>query len=183
NNDTEVISPGAVRSMVFYAMQEGVGAVGAKLLYGDNTIQHAGVTVGVEGRVIHLYLGTPEDQPGYMGRLVSTLEVSAVTGACLMSKKALYDEVSGMTEEFTVAYNDVDYCLKLQQKGYRCVYDAYAKLYHYESKSRGYEDTKEKQERLQKEMDLLVSRWPDRMKRDPYYNDNLSLKRGFCLLP
>ena len=183
NNDTEVISPDFLRSMLFYAMQKGVGAVGAKLLYDDDTIQHAGVTVGVEGRVIHIYLGTPDDQPGYMGRLVSTLEVSAVTGACLMSKKAVYDEVSGMSEEFTVAYNDVDYCLKLQEKGYRCVYDAYAKLHHYESRSRGYEDTKEKQERLQKEMDLLVSRWHERMKRDPYYNDNLSLTRGFYLLP
>ena len=183
NNDTEVISENFMRSMLFYAMQKGVGAVGAKLLYDDKTVQHAGVTVGVEDRVIHIYLGTPDDQPGYMGRLVSTLEVSAVTAACLMTKKAVYDEVSGMTEDFTVAYNDVDFCLKLQAQGYRIVYDAYAKLYHYESRSRGYEDTAEKQARLQKEMDLLRSRWPKRLKRDPYYNDNLSLKRGFYLLP
>ena len=183
NNDTEVISENFIESLLFYAMMPDVGAAGAKLLYGDDTIQHAGVTVGVEGRVIHMYAGVPEKDPGYMGRLITSCDVSAVTGACLMTKKSLWEELSGLDEAFAVAYNDVDYCLRLQKMGLRVVYDAFAKLHHYESKSRGYEDTEEKQKRLEKEMDLLKERWPERMARDPYYNDNLSLTRGFYQLP
>ncbi len=183
NNDTEVITENFIESLLFYAQMPDVGAVGAKLLYADDTIQHAGVTVGVDQRVIHMYAGVPKKDPGYMGRLITSCDVSAVTGACLMTKKSLWDSLFGLDEAFTVAYNDVDFCLRLQEKGFRIVYDAYAELYHYESKSRGYEDTEEKQKRLQKEMDLLKERWPERMKRDPYYNDNLSLQRGFYQLP
>ncbi len=183
NNDTEVITPDFMESMLFYAMMPENGAVGAKLLYGDGTIQHAGVLVGVEGRVLHAYIGTPKEDPGYMGRLISTNNVSAVTGACLMTKKALYEALGGLTEEFAVAYNDVDYCLKARHAGLYSVYDAFAELYHFESRSRGYEDSPEKKARLEKEMELLRSRWPEALKRDPFYNDNLSLKRGFYLLP
>ena len=183
NNDTEVITENFIESLLFYAMMPDVGAAGAKLLYADDTIQHAGVTVGVEDRVIHMYAGVPKKDPGYMGRLITSCDVSAVTGACLMTKKSLFCSLLGLDEQFSVAYNDVDYCLRLQEQGLRIVYDAYAVLYHYESKSRGYEDTAEKQARLEREMELLKKRWPERMKRDPYYNDNLSLKRGFYQLP
>lgn len=183
NNDTEVITPDFIESLVFYCSLPENGVVGAKLLYEDDTIQHAGVTAAVEGRVAHMYHGFSKEEPGYMGRLVSTCNVSAVTGACLMTRADLYREVGGMTEEFTVAYNDVDYCLKAEKAGKSVVYDAYAELYHYESKSRGYEDSAEKRARLDQEMALLQERWSERLKRDPYYNDNLSMKRGFYLLP
>lgn len=183
NNDTEVISPDFIESLVFYCSLPENGVVGAKLLYEDDTIQHAGVTAAVEGRVAHMYHGFSDEEPGYMGRLVSTCNVSAVTGACLMTTAELYREIGGMTEEFTVAYNDVDYCLKAEKAGKSVVYDAYAKLHHYESKSRGYEDSAKKRARLDKEMALLQERWAERLKRDPYYNDNLSMTRGFYLLP
>ena len=183
NNDTQVIDADFLESMMGYAKREDVGAVGAKLLYEDGSIQHAGVIVGVEGVAFHQFLEYPQHDPGYMGRASFSQNVSAVTGACLLIRKEVYDEVGGMDEHLAVSYNDVDLCLKLRKKGYLIVYDAFAHLYHFESRSRGYEDSPEKKARLAREAEYMKNKWKDMMGSDPYYNKNLSLKNGYYKLP
>ncbi len=183
NNDTQVIDPDFLVSMVGYGRRSEVGAVGAKLLYENDTIQHAGVIVGVEGVAFHQFLELPQNDPGYMGRASFSQDVSAVTGACLLIRKAVYEEVGGMDEHLAVSYNDVDLCLKLREKGYLVVYDAFAHLHHYESRSRGYEDSPEKQARLAREAEYMKNKWKHVMGSDPYYNKNLSLKNGYYKLP
>ena len=175
NNDTELISPEIFHSMLGYARRPEVGIVGAKLLFSDHTVQHAGVLVGAGGLADHVFKGIHEDAPGYMGRAVSSQDVSAVTAACLLIKTSVFDEVGGLDPEFQVAFNDVDLCLKVRKAGYLVVYDADVKLYHYESKSRGAEDTTERFVRFGSEMALLNDRWDILGSfRDPYYNPNLS---------
>ena len=159
------------------------GAIGAKLLYEDDTVQHAGVIVGVEGVAFHQFLEYPEHDPGYMGRASFSQDLSAVTGACLLIRKKVYEEVGGMDEHLAVSYNDVDLCLKLREAGYLVVYDAFAHLYHYESRSRGYEDSPQKQARLAREAEYMKNKWKHVMGTDPYYNRNLSLKNGYYKLP
>ena len=183
NNDTEVIDPDFLVSMVGYAKRKEVGAVGAKLLYENDTVQHAGVIVGVEGVAFHQFLEYPQHDPGYMGRASFSQDVSAVTGACLLIRKEVYEEVGGMDEHLAVSYNDVDLCLKLREKGYLVVYDAFAHLHHYESRSRGYEDSPKKQARLAREAEYMKNKWKHVMGTDPYYNKNLSLKNGYYKLP
>lgn len=183
NNDTQVIDPDFLVSMVGYARRSDVGAVGAKLLYEDDTVQHAGVIVGVEGVAFHQFLEYPEHDPGYMGRASFSQDLSAVTGACLLIRKKVYEEVGGMDEHLAVSYNDVDLCLKLREAGYLVVYDAFAHLYHYESRSRGYEDSPQKQARLAREAEYMKNKWKHVMGTDPYYNRNLSLKNGYYKLP
>ncbi len=183
NNDTEVLTPDFLESMVSCLETGKTGCVGAKLLYEDGTIQHAGVLVLTEGAAHHVFLGSPEGDPGYMGRLMVRANVSAVTGACMLMKKKVFEEAGGFDERFTVAYNDVDLCLSVLKAGYEIVYDAFAVLYHYESRSRGYEDTIEKRERQQKEAALLYEKWPERVDKDPYYNINLSMQNGCYKLP
>lgn len=175
NNDVELITPDIFQSMLGFCMRPEVGIVGAKLLYNDHTVQHAGVLVGAGGLADHVFKGIHEDDPGYMGRAISSQDVSAVTAACLMIKKSVYEEVGGLEEEFQVAFNDVDFCLKVRKAGYLIVYDADVKLFHYESKSRGMEDTTERFIRFGNEMMLLNSKW-DILSTfvDPYYNPNLS---------
>lgn len=169
--------------MVGYARRSDVGAVGAKLLYEDDTVQHAGVIVGVEGVAFHQFLEYPEHDPGYMGRASFSQDLSAVTGACLLIRKKVYEEVGGMDEHLAVSYNDVDLCLKLREAGYLVVYDAFTHLYHYESRSRGYEDSPQKQARLAREAEYMKNKWKHVMGTDPYYNRNLSLKNGYYKLP
>ena len=183
NNDTEVISPDFLESMLAYGMREDVGAVGARLLYPDGTVQHAGVLVGVSEGADHVFLQYIDQDPGYMGRSIVSQDMSAVTGACLLTRASLYRELGGLDEAFTVAYNDVDYCMKVREAGYFVVYDAFAKLTHAESKSRGYEDNEEKKKRFEEEKALLRSRWKKLSLGDPYYNINLSLKNGYYRLP
>lgn len=183
NNDTELITPDLFESMLGYCMRRDVGAVGAKLLYDDNTVQHAGILIGVMGGCHHVFLHYPKDDPGYMARACVSQDISGVTGACLMVRKAVYNEVGGLDEEFVVAYNDVDFCLKLEKAGYLVVYDAFAQMYHYESKSRGYELSKEAQKRFELEKERLGKKWHERLQADPYYNVNLSLKNGYYRLP
>ena len=183
NNDTEVISKDFLKSMVFWGLRENTGAVGARLFYEDGTLQHCGVLVLVEGAAHHVYLMEPESSPGYMGRILLPTNLSAVTAACMLVKKSAFDAVGGMDECFTVAYNDVDFCLKLCDKGYGVVYDPEATLTHFESKSRGYEDTEEKKKRQKKEADLLYGRWPKRVGNDPFYSPNLGLTGGWYSLP
>lgn len=175
NNDVELITPDIFQSMLGFCMRPEVGIVGAKLLYNDHTVQHAGVLVGAGGLADHVFKGIHEDDPGYMGRAISSQDVSAVTAACLLVKRSVYEEVGGLEEEFQVAFNDVDFCLKVRKAGYLVVYDADVKLFHYESKSRGMEDTTDRFIRFGNEMMLLNSKW-DILSTfvDPYYNPNLS---------
>ena len=179
NNDTEFMHPNALRELVISAVKPGVGASGAMLYYGDKTIQHAGVIIGMGGFAAHaLWSLTDRDEKYYPFSLCER-EVSAVTGACLMVRKSVYIEVGGMGEDFVVALNDIDFCLKIRAAGYKILFNPYAKLFHYESKSRGYEDTAEKQERFQAEITKLQTKWEEEIKAgDPFYNQNLTLHRA-----
>ncbi len=184
NNDVEVISEQWMEEMLMYAQREDVGAVGAKLYFQNRTIQHAGVIIGIgeDGIAAHSHLGEPFHSVGYMGRLYFAQDVSAVTAACLMVKHALYDAVGGMEEALTVAYNDVDFCLKLREQGYLNIFTPYAELFHYESISRGYEDNPEKKQRFQSEVAFMKEKWKTVLEQgDPYYNPNMSRKRPWKL--
>ncbi len=177
NNDVDVISADWLDEMVMLARRTEVGCVGAKLLYADDTIQHAGVIMGLGGYAAHSHRCFPKDSGGYFNRLKVRQNVSAVTGACLVVRAAVYRQVAGMDERLAVAYNDVDFCLKVTDAGYLNVFTPFAQLYHFESKTRGYEDTAEKQARFQLEKDYLVKKWGDRIRLDPYYNPNLTHSR------
>lgn len=178
NNDTEVINQDAIEELLRYCMREDVGAVGARLYFEDGTIQHAGVVIGLGGVAGHVFPGYPHDALGYFGRIVMAQDYSAVTAACMMVKKSVFFEVKGFDEGFAVAFNDIDLCLKIRKHGYLIVYNPYAELSHYESKSRGYEDTVEKIRRFNSEMDLFVKKWKRFLEQgDPYYNPNLTLDR------
>ncbi len=176
NNDTEIINESCIREMVNVCMREDVGIVGARLYYGDDTIQHAGAVMGFGGMAGHTFIGKSRYDTGYFGRIVCTQDYSAVTAACLMTKKEVYEAVGGLDEDYQVAFNDIDFCLKVRRLGKLVVYNPYAELYHYESKSRGLEDTPEKVERFSGEVERLVTRWPEYFEKgDPYYNRNLTL--------
>lgn len=176
NNDTEVISPQWLDEMLVLALRPEIGAVGAKLIYGDGTVQHAGVVLGIGGGAGHAHRHFLSQDPGYHGRSSLIQNFSAVTGACMMFRKALWSEVCGMDEKnLAIAYNDIDFSLRLLEKGYRNIWTPYALLYHYESKSRGYEDNIEKQERLAKELRYMKERWGRFLDNDPMYNPNLTL--------
>jgi GT2 family glycosyltransferase len=175
NNDIEVIEPGWLREMVSIALTPDIGAVGAKLLYPDRTLQHGGLVLGIGGVAGHSHPGLPEDDPGYFARMVLTQEVSAVTGACLLLRAEVFAESGGFdADALTVAFNDVDLCLRLRAQGYRNVWTPYARLIHHESKSRGAEDTPEKRERFEREVRVMQERWGADLRADPYYNPNLS---------
>ena len=184
NNDTEIITPDWLGILVGYAALPHVGAVGAKLLYPDNTIQHAGVllALGAPGSVaVHALLGAAGDDPGNCGRLRVPYNYSAVTGACLCVSKKKFEEVGGLEEDLKVAYNDIDFCLKLLKKGYYNVVAPMAKLYHYESKSRGSDMATEKYNRLMKESEYMWNKWEEVMKDDRFYNKNFSKTLWFAL--
>lgn len=177
NNDTEMINEDCLEEMLGYCSRSDVGAVGARLYYEDNTIQHAGVVIGFGGIAGHCFVQQPRGNTGYCHRIICAQDYSAVTAACMMVKRSVFEEVGGLTEELAVAFNDIDFCMKVRQKGYLIVYNPYAELYHYESKSRGLEDTPEKLERFHNEIRIFETRWPEIMKNgDPYYNPNLSLE-------
>ena len=181
NNDTEVITPEWLENMIGYCQREDVGIVGAKLLYPDNTVQHAGVVVGIAGFAGHILTGYDRYATGYLWRLATTQDESAVTGACLMVKRSVFEELHGLDESFAVGLNDIDFCLRARALGKLVVFTPEACLYHYESKSRGLENTPEKKARLQKEVDHFRERYRDFLKKgDPYYNPNLSIVRGDC---
>ena len=177
NNDTEVINPDWLEELLGYCMRPDVGIVGARLYYEDETIQHAGVVLGFGGIAGHCFVQQPRGNTGYCHRIICAQNYSAVTAACMMVKKKAFDEVSGLSTDLAVAFNDIDFCLKVQAAGYLVVYNPYAELYHYESKSRGLEDTPEKKERFAREIATLEGHWPEIFSRpDPYYNPNLTLK-------
>ncbi len=176
NNDTEVLDPDWLTTMVRWCSQPGIGAVGAKLLYPNNTIQHAGIVLGLGGLAGHGQLGEPRESTGYFNRLKLTHEVGAVTAACLLTKRATWDWVGGLDEELAVAFNDVDYCLKVaHDAGERILWCADAVLYHHESASRGAEDDPAKIARWYSEVDLTLDRWSEVLDHDPAYNPNLSI--------
>ena len=180
NNDTEVITESWLEEMLMYAQRQDVGAVGAKLYFANNTIQHAGVVLGMGRHRTAGYIFSKVDKEnlGYMGRLCYAQNLSAVTFACVMIPRHVWDEVGGLDESFAVAFNDVDMCMRIRKAGYLIVWTPYAELYHYESKSRGLEDTLEKKKRFEGEVKRFQERWKAELAAgDPYYNPNLSLDR------
>ena len=183
NNDTEVISSDWIEAMLEFALRNDVGAVGAKLLYPDATLQHAGVILGIGGVAGHSHKYFPTNSFGYFGRLVIPQNLSAVTAACIMISRKVFEEAGGFDEGYALAFNDVDLCLKIRSLGKLIVWTPHAELYHYESKSRGYEDTPEKQTRFKGEIDRFQARWGKVLSQgDPYYSPNLSLiKEDFSL--
>lgn len=179
NNDIEIITNNWMEEMLMYSQREDVGAVGAKLYYPNDTIQHAGVIVGIKGVAGHSHQFMPRDTVGYMFRCYVPQDLSAVTAACVMMKKSVFKEVGGLDEEhFKVAFNDIDLCMKIRKAGYLVVWTPYAEAYHYESISRGAEDTPEKQERFRGEVAAFMSKWKKELDMgDPYYNPNLTLEK------
>jgi glycosyltransferase involved in cell wall biosynthesis/2-polyprenyl-3-methyl-5-hydroxy-6-metoxy-1,4-benzoquinol methylase len=175
NNDIEVISPDWLSEMVSHALRPEIGAVGAKLWYPDDTIQHGGVVLGLGGVAGHGHLHYNKGNPGFFGRLALVSNYSAVTAACLVIRKSVYEEVNGLNQkDLKVAFNDVDFCLKVREAGYRNLWTPYAELYHHESATRGYEDTPEKQQRFASEIDYMKSTWGDILLNDPAYSPNLT---------
>ena len=178
NNDTEMISEDAIKEMLGHCMRKEVGAVGAKLLYADDTVQHAGVVIGFGNYAGHANTGIGRNDYGYMVRARINCNYSAVTAACMMTKKSLFREVGGFDEQFVVACNDIDYCLKIRNIGKLIVFNAFSEWYHYESKSRGYEDTDEKIKRFEGEIRRFQRKWQDVLDAgDPYYNKNFPLNQ------
>lgn len=175
NNDIEAIDAGWLEAMVVHALRPGIGAVGAMLYYPNDTIQHAGVLVGAGGVGGHAFGGERRGAGGYMGRLHLTHSALAVTAACLVVRRTVWDEVGGLDEGLKVAFNDVDFCLRVAKAGYRNLWTPAAELYHHESASRGHEDTPEKQARFKSEVDFMLRRWGAALEADPAYNPNLSL--------
>ena len=179
NNDTELIAENFVEEMLGFCQREDVGAVGARLLYQDDTIQHAGVVIGFGGVAGHTFIGLHKAENSYFHRAMCAQDYSAVTAACMMSKKSVFDAVGGFSEDLAVAFNDIDYCMKIRSLGKLVVYAPYALLYHYESKSRGLEDTPEKVARFNREVAKFAKKWPEILKNgDPYYNPNLTLRKS-----
>ncbi|MBF0476863.1 MAG: glycosyltransferase, partial [Deltaproteobacteria bacterium] len=178
NNDTEVTAGEWLRALLEHSQRPEVGAVGAKLLYPDNRIQHGGVVLGLGGIAGHPHKYLPADDPGYFGQLSVIRNFSALTAACLMMRRRVFDEMGGFDERnLSIAFNDVDLCLRIREKGYYIIYTPFALLYHHESVSRGYEDTPEKAKRFQVEIDYMRRRWGAALTSDPYYNPNLSLEK------
>ena len=181
NNDTQVITVNWLEELLMYAQREDVGAVGGKLYYADKTIQHAGVVIGLGAHRTagHTHYRQKRENLGYMGRLCYAQDVSAVTGACLMVKKKLYEEAGGLDEGFAVSLNDVDFCLKLRQLGYLNVFTPFAELYHYESVSRGLDTDGEKAARYNEESARFREKWKVQLEAgDPYYNPNFTLDKS-----
>ena len=185
NNDVTVITEGWIQEMLGVCERREVGAVGVKLIYPDHTIQHAGCVIGMGGIAGHMFTDMPANRTGYLHKASILQDMSAVTAACMMMKKSVFEEAGGFTEALAVAFNDVDLCLKVRKAGFLIVYDPYVQLYHMESKSRGAEDSKEKIMRFQNEIEYMRTNWIDILKEgDPYYNKNLSLtKWNYSLRP
>lgn len=185
NNDTEVITPGWIEELLGFCQRKDTGIVGAKLYYGNNTIQHAGTVIGIGGIAGHMFVDMDRERSGYMHKASIIQDLSAVTAACMMVKRKVFEQVHGFEEELAVAFNDVDFCLRVRELDYLVVYNPYVELYHYESKSRGTEDSKEKVRRFQSEIEFMRCRWEVLLKKgDPYYNKNLSLSKwNYSLKP
>ncbi len=183
NNDVEILTPQWMEEMLQICQQKDVAITGAKLYYPDDTIQHAGVVLGLGGIAGHIMCKASREDPGYFGRTVTVQEISAVTAACMMVRTEDFWNAGGFDETFQVAFNDIDLCMKVRAAGKKIVFTPYAELYHYESKSRGLEDTPEKQFRFDKEVKAFEAKWSEQLaKGDPYYSPNLSVTEGDCSL-
>lgn len=178
NNDITVISPDWMQKLLANCQRPQVGVTGARLYFPDNTIQHAGIALGIGGVAGSLFVGMDRRRTGYMHKAVIQQNLSAVTAACMMFRKEIWEKAGGFTEELAVAFNDVDLCLKIRELGYLVVYNPDVEMYHYESRTRGPEDTEEKRRRFQREIEYMRTHWIKYLKGgDPYYNCNLSLKQ------
>ena len=176
NNDVEIIAPGWLEELVAQALRPGIGAVGAKLLYPNDTIQHSGVITGLYGIAGHIHRHLPRESPGHFGRAQVLQQMTVVTGACLAVRKSVYQKLGGLDEQnLAVAFNDVDFCLRCIEAGYKNLYTPFAELYHHESYSRGTENTPEKKARFSGEIEYMGKRWKHILAADPCYNPNLSL--------
>lgn len=183
NNDIEVITPSWMEQMLGYCQRADVGIVGAKLYYPDNTVQHAGAVIGLGGFAGHVLTHSRRSDVGYFGRLKAIQDISAVTAACMMIRRDCFEAVGGLDEKFRVALNDMDLCLKVRELGKLIVFNPWVELYHYESKSRGMEDTPEKYERFKREVARFREKWAEVLEKgDPYYSPNLTLMYGDCSL-
>jgi glycosyltransferase involved in cell wall biosynthesis len=182
NNDIEVITPDWLEEMVSHAVQPSVGAVGAMLYYPNDTIQHAGVILGVGGVAGHAHCGCPRGYYGVASRAALCQNLSAVTAACLVVRRRVYEDIGGFDEKnLPVAFNDTDFCLRLLERGYRNIWTPYAEFYHHESATRGYDDTAEKRDRFNSECMFVKQRWPELLANDPAYNPNLATEESFML--
>ena len=178
NNDIEVISPDWLSEMVSHALRSEIGAVGARLIYPNGTLQHAGVILGIGGVAGHAHKSFAADLNGYFCRAKLIQSFSAVTAACLVIRKELYVKVGGFDEDLNVAFNDIDFCLRVREAGYRNIYTPYAELYHHESANRGDDDdTPEKRLRFEQEVHVMKQRWGELLVNDPAYSPNLTLER------
>ena len=178
NNDIEVIESGWLREIISHAVRKEVGCVGAKLLYPDDTIQHAGVILGLGGVAGHAHKYLPKDHNGHKCRLHLVQNFVAVTAACLAVRKEIFEQIGGLNEkDLTVAFNDVDFCMRVHEAGYLNVWTPHATLYHHESASRGSDETPEKMNRFRNEITYMKKRWGEKLLNDPTYNPNLTLDR------
>ena len=175
NNDLEILTPDWLEEMVGFAIRSDIGCVGARLWYPDRSLQHGGVVIGLGGVAGHIHLGLPQGNAGYFGRAVLHQCYSAVTGACLLIRRSVFEEVGGLNESLAVAFNDVDFCLRIREAGYRNIWTPYAEMIHHESASRGNDDTLEKQARFAKEVSLMKELWGESLYQDPAYSPNLTL--------
>ena len=176
NNDLEVINRDWLDVMVSQAVRPEVGGVGAQLWYPSELLQHGGIILGIGGVAGHNHKGRRRGDPGYFNRIILPQNLSAVTAACMIMRRDIFEQINGFNEtDFTVAFNDVDLCLRIGQAGYQIVYDPYAQLYHHESASRGYENTPDKFLRFEGEIEKMKSAWSKTLRDDPYYNPNLTL--------
>lgn len=176
NNDMQITQPDWLEEMVGWAIQDGIAAVGARLWYGEGTLQHGGIVLGIQGVAGHVHKFLAKDQPGYLNRAKLHQTMSAVTGACLVVRRSVFNAIGGFDENLAVAYNDVDFCLRALQAGFRNVWTPHAEMIHHESISRGFEDTPEKQSRLKRESALMRERWGPYLDTDPAYNPHLTLE-------
>lgn len=181
NNDTEVITPNWLNTMVGYAMQKHIGTVGVKLLYPDNTVQHGGIVMGIGGVAQHAFLEEPRESYGLYARLAIPYNVSGNTAACLMIEKSKYRQIGGLEEQLKVAFNDVDLNLKAIDAGFYNIFLPQVELYHHESKSRGLDTTTEKYKRFLQEQKFMENKWRKKLYNDPFYNTNFSMKKAFFL--
>ncbi|WP_052128981.1 glycosyltransferase family 2 protein [Neosynechococcus sphagnicola] len=177
NNDTEVITPDWMNALVEQGQRPEIGAIGGMLLYPDNTIQHAGVIVGIGGVAGHSHKHYIANDHGYFNQIQTVNNYLALTAACLLCRRDVFTAVGGFEEQLDIAFNDVDLCLKIVEKGYRNLYLPHVKLYHYESKSRGYEDTPEKQLRFRQEIEYMQQKWQHFIEHDPCYSPHLTRHR------
>ena len=182
NNDTEVITPEWIEEMLMHAQRKEIGIVGALLYYPNDTVQHGGVVLGLGGVAGHAFAGAERGNRGYAGKLCYANDVTAVTGACMLMRREIWENEAGFDEAFAVGLNDIDFCLRVRKAGYRILWTPFAELYHYESKSRGKPDTAKKKETASREVELFRSKWGNELEAgDPYYNPNLSLKACYRL--